>query len=544
MKHYILAAMLLTATAFGQNALPRAGCWNTAQFLRPSLEDAGFDPNWQLDQIASGIPYVPSFELFEGRFNSTTQRVDRPYYYDRLWNYARAVKSPICFVGDNWEDTFRLSFPWKSAFSDPSITDHPFIEKADGKRIGIVSPWGENLHHWRDFGTKLGTYLKVNFADDYPDCPEVILCNNCEVGFSKKGEHREDINFPPHLIGADTPTVEQQAYDNYKIRRMEFRKALEAACPQWAGRIRYLAYGGWGNEWMIGEANTEQQRRDRYPHPWGNKQRGWGAAINAGYIHSWQTYEPSNLRAPVILATNARWAIDKYREYVDPSFDASTIYWNGKHHDRSIWKGSLTAAMWIMRTDFHQLFISSAGTKAQYEAQDMTPFLEAITEVHRSPVLARFWKHGKLLENHWKRDFAEIPQLHENDLEEGYGHPYWYDRSAGPEWRSSTDRFWIQHVPLNQRLKVNIHRNRMVDTWRWNRNRTEKVKVWAICLEHDGDYLLHAHAPGGEPLSNVEIRVCPDKSDPRFTVVVDVPVEGRFWLMRGGSIEPLTSTAQ
>jgi hypothetical protein len=514
--------------------LPRIGCWNTAQNLRPTLEDIGFDPHWQLEQIASGVPYIPSFEFFESRWGSVTQRADKPWYYDRLWTYAKSVKSSVAFVGDNWEDRFRLDFPWKAAFSDPTIADHPFIERSDGTRIGIVSPWGDNLHHWRELGTKIGTYLRVNFADDYPDCPEVVLFNNCEVGFSKRGEHREDINFPPHLLTADPRTVEDQAFQHYRIRRMEFRAGLEEACPQWAGRIRYLAYGGWGNEFMIGEANSEEQRRERYAVPWGRKQLGWGACINAGYIHSWQTYEPDNMRAPCVLATNSRYAVDKYREYVDPTFDASMIFWNGKKDEPAVWKGSLTAAMWIMRTDINQLFVPSAGTKADHEERDMRPLIEAVTEVRANPVLSRFWQHGTLLENHWRRDFVEIPKLHEADTEEGYGHPYWYERSAYPEWKSPTERFWLQHVPINERLQLNIHGNRMFDTWRWNRSRTTVVKVFAICLEHDGEYLLHAHAPGGQPLSNVEIRVCPEEGDPRFTVVVDVPVEGGFWLVRDG----------
>jgi hypothetical protein len=530
MKRILLLLLACVFCEVQAQELPRISCWNTAQNLRPTLEDIGFDPNWQLEQIANGTPYLPSFEMFEGRFGSTDLRVSKPHYYQRLWTYAKSVKSPIVFVGDNWEDTFRLSFPWRAAFTDPTITDHPFIEKADGRRIGIVSPWGDNLHHWRDFGNKIGTFLKINFADDYPDCPEIVLFNNCEVGFSKKGEHREDINFPPHLLTADDLTIELQAYNNYKIRRMEFRAGLEEACPQWAGRIRYLAYGGWGNEFMIGEANSEEQKRQRYAFPWGYKQLGWGAAINAGYIHSWQTYEPDNMRAPVIQATNARYALDKYRQYIDPTFDASTIYWNGKKDNTDVWRGSLTATMWVMRTDIHQLFVSSAAKKADFEERDMRPLIEAVTEVHTNPTLTRFWKHGKLLENHWRRDFNEIPKLHENDNEEGYGHPYWYERSAYPEWKSPTERFWIQHVPINKRLIPNTYGNRMFDSWRWNRSRTTEVKVWAICFEHEGEYLLHAHAPKGQSLTNVEIRVCPDEGDPRFIITVNVPVAGGFWL--------------
>lgn len=475
--------------------LPLIGSWNTGQYQRAPLEDRGFDPTWQVSRIKQGDPYLISFEMFE-KYRTPGTRDARAIHYAEAWEYAKQHKLPVSFVGENWEDRFRLDGWDDSVFISPSIK--------------IPSPWSDNIDDWKKLGTVLGEYMHREFAVDYPDCPRVHLLNNCEIGFPRRGEELLDPACPEFVKSLDLQGRQEYMFRGYRIRRAALVKALNEACPLWAGRIHCFAYGGFGNEFGASEARNNSNQR-LYFEPWGLRTSGYNVAANAGYVHGWQTWEVGTVRSPVVEACNVKYAFDKYREVWNPDFQMETLYWNGKKDPPDVWKGCCRMVMWTTRTPVHRLFTGSGETREDTLERDMQPLLEVAAEARD---YEDFWDHGTLLTNRWTRDFDEMPAASKWDTATGYGHPYHWDYSMWPEWNDPGDRWFLQHVPINER----IHSGR--DWWQSDRQHSAVVKVWAICIEYNGERIIVACAPNGAQ-DNVLIEV-----NGTEYVIPHIPVEG------------------
>jgi hypothetical protein len=87
--------------------LPIVGSWNTGQFQTTQNEDKGFDPSWQAWMIRKGWPLMMSFEFFE-KYRTPNMRQVRSLHYTKGWEMVKRRKLPVSFVGENWEDRFRL----------------------------------------------------------------------------------------------------------------------------------------------------------------------------------------------------------------------------------------------------------------------------------------------------------------------------------------------------------------------------------------------------------------------------------------------------
>lgn len=529
MLSVVALVLLSSSSAFAQRPLPVVGSWNTGQFQRTPDEDAGFDPNWQLQRIITGDPLVPTFEFFE-KYSAAGTRENRSLHFEKLWGFAKRFDLPVSFVGENFADYFRLRSPWKDMRS-PDATDHPFLEYADGKRPGIASPFGDNLHHWYNLGAALGGYLEREFAVDYSDCPQIVVYNNAEVGIAKRGEELNDVRCPQWYREAHPEDRAAHLRRQYRIRRAEMLRGFRDACPTWADRLEFFAYGSFADEFGSGDVQTQNTRR--YETPWRTAKLPFNSASWAGYVHSWNTWTVDTTRSPPIQSCNARWALEQFQKIENPGFQLEAMYWNGKAAEPAVWKGIVRQVMWTTQVERHRLFTSSSQTRMDTLERDYQPLIESAREIHENAVLRKFWQHGQLLTNRWDRDFELIPKLHENDTSGAYGHPYHWPRALPPEWSDPGDRWFQQHVPINDRFRVNEYGNRMIDAWQADRSHIQPVKVWAICLQLGEDYLLIACAPRG-PVSQCEIQVCPDGPKPRFVVNVDVPVAGGFWLIRDG----------
>jgi hypothetical protein len=520
------AYCMLVAFSFAQNELPIVGSWNTGQFQRTADEDAGFDPNWQLQRILDGDPMVPSFEMWE-KYARQGTRESRSIHFQKLWSVSRQFKLPVSFIGENWEDYFRLNAPWKD-MRTADTDDHPFIEYADGSRPGLAGPFGDNLHHWYDLGLFLGSYMEREFAADYPDCPRICLYNNAEVGIAKRGEELNDIRCPDWYKEASAENRAIHLRRQWRIRRGELIAGIKAGCPTWADRIEVYAYGSFADEFGSGDLAAWNPRR--YETPWATAKLPYNSASWVGYVHSWQTWEIDTTRSPPIQACNARWALEQIRKIDRPGFQLEAMYWNGKQAEPGAWKGVVRQVMWTTQVQNHRLFTSSAQTRADTLVRDYEPLIEAAREIHENETLRRFWQHGTLLTNRWSRDYDLIPKLHPNDTTDAYGHPYHWSRALPPEWSDPGDRWYQQHVPINNRFIVNQYGNRMIDAWQVDRAHIKPVYVWAICYQLGDEYLLITCAPRGA-VQQCEIQVCPDGGSPRFTSVVDVSVSGDFYLV-------------
>jgi hypothetical protein len=162
--------------------LPIVGSWNTGQFQTTQNEDKGFDPSWQAWMIRKGWPLMMSFEFFE-KYRTPNMRQVRSLHYTKGWEMVKRRKLPVSFVGENWEDRFRLETQYNVMRTD-GTENHPFIENADGSRQALASCYGNNVHWWKHLGTQIGTYLRNEFALDYPDAPK---CTSTTT--QKRGTH-------------------------------------------------------------------------------------------------------------------------------------------------------------------------------------------------------------------------------------------------------------------------------------------------------------------------------------------------------------------
>lgn len=532
----VLCCVLCTSAICADGPLPVVGSWNTGENQLADGEDRGYCPDYQLARMQAGKPWKIAFEWYDNF--RPNERAMRPWYYEPAWSHCRDNKLPIVFVGRNFADLFRLNPPW-SGTAIPA--DHPFRINADGSITKAASPWSPNTHQWYALGRKVGQYLATEFAADYPDPPSVILMDNAEQGADKRADARMDIRYPQLLKDAfskltvsQASEVERQVYGQAMAFRFgELKRGLRDALPDgWKG-IKFVAYGQFGSEYASAEVASDSLR---YGVPWtgaagdGVFQTHDGRTANVGYLHNWATGMPGIVRSPSIEAGNARFALDTMQSSFNREYLVETHFWNGKNVSRDVWLGVVRCVMWQMRTEHNRLFVGSAAKVSDTYARDMEPLESAAAEVHANETLRRFWQHGTLLENRWTRDFAALPKRSQYDTETGYGHPYAW--MLPMEFADTGKRLFIQHVPINERLQLQYTDTaypRYVDRWLRDRTHQTPVLVFAVCLQLDSEYLIYAHAPNGA-VQDAEIQVCPDGNVPRFSVTVDVPVDGRFWL--------------
>lgn len=505
--------------------LPLCGCWNTGENQQSEGQDVGYTPDFQLSQIQAGVPWQMAFEWFDDF--GVNVRANRSVYFEPAWGYCRDNRAPISFVGRNFIDIFRLNNQWGSA--TPPV-DHPFLVKADGTIVKTASPWSPNIHQWYALGSKVGAYLAVEFAADYPNPPEVWLFDNNEAGYTKQVDSRQDARYPTRLVDAfatmnsvDALAVESVEYQRaMRLRYAEFRRGLRDALPEGWKKIRFVGYSPFGNEFGMAQHDPDPLR---FQYPWYGEHVAYthdGVTCNVGYLQSWSSGGAGIVRSPQMEAGNVRFA----REQFQRDFSFETHYWNGKGVPKDVWQGVIRCTLWQMLTERNRMFLGSSLTRASTYDRDMQPLEQACREVKDSQILSRFWKHGTLL-----RNVSE-------------GHPY--IRMMQPEFTDLTKRMFIQHVPANNRVmpwnQFTLDPGpdaRLVDTWTINRSMTTPIAVYAIALKDGSDTLIYAHAPNGA-MNSVEIQVCPTGSMPDFSVTVDVPVSGAFWVRYAdGSVSAL-----
>jgi hypothetical protein len=514
--------------------LPVWGSWNTGERQTADGNDEGYSPDWQLKQLRQGKHLCPFFEFYTDNLLANALTVKDFYYYP-LWSYAKSMKIPIALIGRNFVYTFAQQEPWDSMGSGER---HPFLESSSGTIVEYLSAFSDKVEAWYDLGHRYGTHLETEYASDYPDCPYIFLGDNNEVGWSTVTRTQNyDKYFPAYLSGIRPEAVYREMCDGYRQRQGRFIEGLNDACPSWAGKMFMYGYQAFGNEY--GALESSQYI---YRYPYGNILGHHGITANVGYLHDWSTHNPGTVRSPQVESCNSAYALEKIRESHDQDFKVETHFWNGKGVPIEPWRGVVRCVLWIMRTEFNRMFFASAATR-EVTYEDMSALIDAVEEVYDNPTLNRFWQDGVLLKNKFARDFTVDPQNFYFDTSTAYGHPYYWRSTHPSEDRDPGERWFLQHVPDNERVLVSGHQNSTywIDRWQANRDHSRQVLVFAIALQYgeDDDYLIYAHAPSGE-LPDTEIQIYSTGYNPTFSVTVDVPVEGAFWTYNSVSgVSPL-----
>lgn len=547
----ILPLLLCSTSTAGD--LPRVSTWNTGENQRPADDNdveglKGFTPDWQHARLLEGEPILPAFELHNRQVTYEAAR----HYYEPLLTHCAEHRLPISLVMQNLADMPRVrrDWPWYFADGDTSYNalpdkSHPWLVRIDengAKEVERVTcPWGA-VEPWHQIGKLIGRQIANSVAIAYADPPVVYLCDNGEVGWSGTGDNYalalEDYRCPADLkVAADAIESDPEliakgvkparflttkmAVDAYAVRLGEFRRGLNEALPDgWKDKVVLTKYGVWGNE--FGRVNNDWLNSD----PFGPLGRLYdGVECNVGYLHGWSAALPWLTRCPQFEACNTYLGLRHFRQAIRPDFYCDLLFVNDKHNagvTPDIWEGMVQQCLWTIRPDDVRYYSGSTKPVAP-ELPDYSPLLHQVRLLHQSETLARFWQRGQLLKNEWEA----LPKLTERDEMRGYGHPYRYVPAHSS---FSENRWYQQHVPINSRVRIDPYRDTGFHRENW-RHHDWRVLVHALCLQDGDDYLLIVAAPG-EPQEAVEIQVCPDGPQPRFTVTVDVPTAGAFYLRR------------
>lgn len=518
-------------SASGPHSLPvGVSGWNTGQTWvnKPVGTDVGFAPDWMLANDC-----IPSFEIY-AQFQAPVNKGGSTGRYGDYYAHISQVAAkglPLSFVLSNdMADCFRTVTAWRwdtATVPDPEDS-HPFQIELDAngqkvlvKRVSVFSP---GVKSFREMGELVGDWL-MQVQPLYPNPPLILLNDNNEAGVSDDATRFLADYRCPQFYRTLSTTLTAAEFQNIMRRRLEegmrlrwaeYREGLRSKLsPEWAEAIRFVGYGGFAQEaFKAGQVTTNEL--PFYSPAIGHE----GISCSVGYISNGRL--PDIVRSPMVEACNVAWAKGKYDAIhstdllIEPHFKWPP---NRVNYPLNQCKGMMRGTCWVIRSPIARLYTDSTDTAAIY-GDAMLALRDVVNEVRCNTVLARFWQHGTLLENRW-RDEA-ITNVRVN----GFGHPYngQEHKALTPEYGPSTlaDRWFIQPTSADART-VNGS-----DAWARPFNHTTPVNVLAICFEHQGEYLIYATAPRGDK-SGTTISPCPDGPQPRFSVTVDVSVDGAFW---------------
>jgi len=452
-------------------------------------------PEMQVQLIKDEVPILP--------FVPWPETMSTVADWRELLYYARNARLPLVVEGTQWEECLA---------DEDANRAHP-VDPDDPEGItGRLSPYSPEENWERPAKLHFGTEGMRAMQSLYPNPPAVYFLSNNEARKLRWVQARhcvEHVERYPHPL----PDEELRSHLSHQwIQRygIMFRHA-KGLLTEWREPARFVGYD-------IGERAVGRW------HGWKEYTLATNERITPDWLiwdgGSFQCYTPPNehntdytVQGCAAEIGNYLRQLDEAREinpdfYCDMSFWDGNTSWNpsmpldpenaegskacqyaqlGQTWNDLRYEGWLQLMMWLLRPQSIREFRWWNDPVAPWQ-----PYLErsirCVERVHDSPVLSRFWKHGTL----------RYSQL---------CHPY------NKHVSSLHAGFWpCQHASTNP-------------TGGWSLR--TPLPVWATTLEHQGEYLLYAHAPLG------------DEHDVRIEVPnldgVDVPVvprEGAFWHVR------------
>jgi hypothetical protein len=498
----LLALLLLTLPAFAEHPLPiSVSGWNTGQTWvnKPVGTDVGFSPDWMLANDC-----VPSFEIFANFIPPVNKGGSQGRYGDYYAAITQVAERglPLSFVGSqDFADNFRTVVPWRwdTVVVTDSEDSHPFqieLDPVTGQKVLVkrVSVFSPGVKSFREQGELVGTWL-AQLQPLYPNPPVILLNDNNEAGLSDTpATFLADYRCPQYYRTLSTTlsiaefgnVMKRRIEEGMRLRWSEFHSGLRSKLsPEWAAAIKFVAYGGFGQEAFKAGQVATNELPFHYPAI-GHE----GISCSVGYISNGRL--PDIVRCPMVEACNVVWAKDTYDAIhvtdllIEPHFKWPP---NRVNYPISQCQGMMRGTCWIIRSPYARLYTDSTDTAAIY-GDAMLVLRDVHAEVRGNETLARFWQHGTLLNNRW-RDAAIS-----NVRKDGFGHPYNGQEHLAliPEYGSSTlaDRWFIQPTSADARTNPAITNS---DLWARPFSHTTPVNVLAICLEHEGE-CGHQSLPG------------------------------------------------
>ncbi len=399
--------------------LPLAASWNGGRM------PMGFAPSWQIEQIRRGRYLLPWFELEmppAAAVRDGFADVADAVYFRPAIGYLADNHLPLSFVTTTWERLLpRISAVYaKTDAHGNSLPLSPF---------GPISPWYEAGREWaRHPSLRMLERL-------YPDPPLVLFISDNE---SAK-------EWLPSAAASPQAVARRRAIGNAWIARYRamirgFRDGLEA--PGWRAHSLFIGYdafispamGRWG-DWAAYSLYVPG-RTEPWPYAWE------GASVSY-YVHNWAPDSDYTVWSPEIEAMNYVAVLAEVRR-TEPDFWFELSTWDGQEPgqptDKALfysergqkltpnrYGGMAQFGMWLLRPRVVREFRNWTDERIRFGPY-FDRIMDAVTRVHRDPVLRDFWLHGRLVAN------------------PAGGHPY---EIAMPPDLASRPRWFLLDSPAN-----------------------------------------------------------------------------------------------
>lgn len=473
--------------------LPLAGHWHCGVTVK------GYGPAYQKRQLEAGHYLLPWFAM-----PMVGDNVIRNAYYEEPIRRCARLNLPIVFVGTQWE---RLLSAQPEYFDLPA-KENPNVIKPDGTKERKVSPFGP-VGPWREVGRQWGSHpMLAKIQEWYPDPPLVIFLSNNEHPKLRWHEIDQCKRFVEQYgKGLSDDEKRRRVAEGWKERYCALFDGIRdgLGSSSWKQNAIFVGYNAFVPS-FLGRWPGWPKHSLHYAKTLSVWPEIWNGASVPYYTNPWDGSTDCNLWSPQVEAMNWVAGLDRLPKN-DFWFELSTWDGNigGKPNDKreqyaragqsygpERYGGFVQYGMWLTRPRIVREFRAHNETLAPTE-----PFFQqvmaAVDRVHKSPELAEFWRHGRLVAN---------PARH---------HPY---ETILPEPLVGVDRWYRLTTSLDPRGK-----------WRFH----TELPVFALALELGKTpkrrWLLYAHAPLGEK-TNVAVKI-PDYRE----VKVDIPVAGRFWVV-------------
>lgn len=370
--------------------LPLAGNWNTGR-----ASGGGSGPEYQQEQFRQGRYLLPWFAL-----QHPAEPAPTSHYEPALRQWAR-LGLPISFISTQWDVIVA------ELIADGASSQGPLPPLRPDSPPGL---WYEAGRRWS------ATPLLARLQAIYPEPPLVLfVSNNEQPKLTWVHVRDQKIALPGLAAGADDDAVRRAVGDAWALRYRElirgFRDGL--ASDHWRRHSRFIGYEAFGQPAMgrwPGWPEYSLHSGDRF-EPWS---AAWEGGSVSYYTPNWTTSSDFRVMSPQIETMNWVPMLEAARR-VRPDFWFELSTWDGRsdgiEKDKDDfyaalgqqwtpqrYSGMVQYGMWLMRPRTVREFRDTQSRPDHYH-QDFVVIMDAVGRVHENPVLARFWRDGRLVAN-------------------------------------------------------------------------------------------------------------------------------------------------
>jgi hypothetical protein len=421
----LLLSMALAAQATGAE-IPPAARVIRAEALKPNSGPEGRPLPLVAHWHRRSLPL--SFQIAmikEGHFVLPWQAYDGGRGRGEL-SYAAEIKQmrewglPLTLItGGQWEASFYTAPEYLEA---PAEKTGVAVSAATGKKIRAVSPlspvepWAKLGRSWTDNDTV------KKLAELYPDIPLVFFVSNNEANEMRWYTIDKDKYFVDRYgLDKDDEFKRKVVGDGYIERYRALIQGMRDALPGavWKKNSRFIAYNALGPDHFgrpMGEdggwlkySTTTQDRISWEPF-------AWEGAVPESYDNHWEP-EKLNWRVWSCQVEMMNGVLLRQEAFkANPNFWHEVIFWNGDLTDKgkvskvkqyadhgvpytpAVYAGWVKHNLWVLTPRVAREWRASADDKDCWWSY-FEQIVKAVDDIHRDPVLTRFWRKGELVAN-------------------------------------------------------------------------------------------------------------------------------------------------